>query len=288
MRHWGPFRIAVFVRWLIFGVSLPLLPIGSRAMAQWIDGSSVDFTLSGLFGDGELLVIATVVSAAGIGDLVFDLRRTSRRSTLSGAVVASFALICVIFSVLLYGLVTLRKEAQTPAQKTAIARVQTSKNDLESAEQAQLTEARQLGVVQRLYRDEISRDPRGVDPFARALQAQIIRGVQDVQAAQVRVARSNILLSAAQAQSIETADKVSNNTIQAAIASLIMFVASLGAGSLCILSQTRSDTAPLYEVVADQTTPALLPDTKARNSLDSINSSEHLSTTEVGATSGTG
>lgn len=68
--HFTLQRRAAYMKWLVFGVGLPLLPFAGRALAASIDRGG--FTWSSLLGDGELLVIATVLATAVIGDLLFD------------------------------------------------------------------------------------------------------------------------------------------------------------------------------------------------------------------------
>ena len=63
-----------------------------------------------LFGDGEFLVLATVVAAAGIGDLVFDFKRNGVDEPLRPAIAISAALVTVVVSALLFGLVALEHE----------------------------------------------------------------------------------------------------------------------------------------------------------------------------------
>ena len=76
MEHSGPDRLTsrrpTYVKWLIFGVSLPLLPLAARVLAAWLDNATQSLSFTALFSDGELLVVATVIAAAIIGDLLFD------------------------------------------------------------------------------------------------------------------------------------------------------------------------------------------------------------------------
>ena len=72
----------------------------SRICAEWINQGRVDFSLGHMFGDGELLVIATVIAAAGIGDLVFDLGRSRQQRGFKDSLAIASALFCVIISVL--------------------------------------------------------------------------------------------------------------------------------------------------------------------------------------------
>jgi hypothetical protein len=99
---------ASYVKWSIFGVALPLLPLAAHVLAALVSpfsaGEGASFTT--LFSDGELLVIATVISAAVIGDLLFDVSdRNDVRTRTTAAILCAVALLVVVVSVLIYGLV---------------------------------------------------------------------------------------------------------------------------------------------------------------------------------------
>jgi hypothetical protein len=98
---------ANYVKWGIFGVALPLLPLAGGLLAGLLDPRAAHLSFAALLGNGELLVIATVISAAVIGDLLFDI---SRHPQIVGNIIAAtlcaFALLIVVVSVLTYGLVT--------------------------------------------------------------------------------------------------------------------------------------------------------------------------------------
>ena len=104
-------RRTALIKWLIFGVLLPLLPFAARALAAWVDNSSKSLTFNSLLSDGELLVVATVISAAVIGDLLFDFTGIKKtREQGAKALICAFALVVVIASVLMFGLVTLNNQ----------------------------------------------------------------------------------------------------------------------------------------------------------------------------------
>jgi hypothetical protein len=94
------------VKWLVFGVALPLLPLAARVLTALLGGH---LSFASLFGDGELLVIATVIAAAVIGDLLFESTDyMDTWSRIKAAILCAFALLIVVFSVLTYGLVAVR------------------------------------------------------------------------------------------------------------------------------------------------------------------------------------
>jgi hypothetical protein len=157
------------VKWLIFGVTLPLLPIAARIAAAWLDGAAT-LGFVDLFGEGELLVLATVIAAAGIGDLVFDLRGSRRRDSrerLRLAAVHAFALIVVVGSVLFFGLVTYANQTRADAL-----------DDLQAEQLADRLEAEAAAHdVRRLLAraDALERERRDVDRRRRVVEAQFAR-----------------------------------------------------------------------------------------------------------------
>jgi hypothetical protein len=94
-----------YVKWGIFGVALPLLPLAAGVLAGYLNPRRVHESFTGLLGNGELLIIATVISAAVIGDLLFDISGYSGRAGIIAAILCAFALLIVVVSVLAYGLV---------------------------------------------------------------------------------------------------------------------------------------------------------------------------------------
>ncbi len=102
-------RRASLARWALFSVSLPLLPVFATLIVHWFTNDASEITFTTVFGDGELLVLATVVAAAGIGDVFFgddtEGPHPSRNSALA------FSLLVVVASVFLFGLVTVTNRA---------------------------------------------------------------------------------------------------------------------------------------------------------------------------------
>jgi hypothetical protein len=238
-------------KWWIFGVSLPLLPIGARVAAAWLDGqASLGFV--DLFGDGELLVIATVIAAAIIGELMFDLR--GARSVVDDvnsfrmALLNALALIVVVGSVLFFGLVTYanqaRADAQTRARIEQFAEERLSAHlDIEA--QAQLSQVRQLDSRQR----QLERKRRALEledaeqiagqagaeagrgPSALFLQREIEEAARQSQ--RLKAQRSRLLAQAEQSQ-LSASGKLDASSAnlnrgrtQAAIISVVMFLLSL-------------------------------------------------------------
>jgi hypothetical protein len=105
--------------------------LAARALAAWLDNAAQSLSFTTLFSDGELLVVATVIAAAVIGDLLFDFSgRNEMRSRTTIAILCAFALLVVVVSVLMFGLVTLdtqnRSDAEQQAQRNATTQVEQS------------------------------------------------------------------------------------------------------------------------------------------------------------------
>lgn len=93
-----------YVKWGIFGVALPLLPLGGGVLVAYLSPHGHE-SYSHLLGDGELLIIATVIAAAVIGDLLFDISPDPGKNGIIRAILCAFALLIVVVSVLAFGFV---------------------------------------------------------------------------------------------------------------------------------------------------------------------------------------
>src|SRR5215471_3751160 len=70
------------------------------------------FSFTDIFGDGELLVIATVIAAAVIGDLLFEISDfDNTTSRIQAACLSAVALLIVVVSVLTYGLIAVNVQS---------------------------------------------------------------------------------------------------------------------------------------------------------------------------------
>jgi hypothetical protein len=123
-------------KWGLFGVILPLLPIVGRIAAFVLDDNASSLTFVDLFGDGELLVLATVIAAAGIGDLTLDFAGDRQLATRRGrrvAVANAFSLLIVVVSVLLFGLVTFASQTRADARSSAVQERSSKRLDAQRA-----------------------------------------------------------------------------------------------------------------------------------------------------------
>jgi hypothetical protein len=107
---------ASYTKWLIFGVALPLLPLAAGVLAAFLNplgNGGLTFTsLNHLLGDGELLVIATVIAAAVIGDLLFEISDyNDATSWIRAGTLCAVSLLIVVVSVLIYGLVAVHGQS---------------------------------------------------------------------------------------------------------------------------------------------------------------------------------
>ena len=112
--HFADPRSAKLTKWAVFGVALSLLPVAAKFVAAFMQGRSSMPAFDEVFGDGELLIVATVIAAVRIGDLTFDSQdnvRPQRR-----ALAMTPALLTVIVSVLSYGFAHFLEEGRVAAQ----------------------------------------------------------------------------------------------------------------------------------------------------------------------------
>jgi len=103
---------ANYTKWLIFGVALPLLPLAARVLAVFLNPFGVGQSFTDILGNGELLVIATVIAAAVIGDLLFEISDfDNTTSRIQAACLSAVALLIVVVSVLTYGLIAVNVQS---------------------------------------------------------------------------------------------------------------------------------------------------------------------------------
>lgn len=262
------------LKWWVFGVLLPLLPIGARVAAAWLDGAGT-LGFVDLFGDGELLVLATVVAAAAIGDLVFDLRGDRRRDSrerLRIAGVHALALVVVVGSVLFFGLVTYANQTRADTLKRAQAEraADQIKADAAAREARQLElRARQLDrrrqelndrrrrVEDTLAAEVEGQGPSGASgfgPFARRSQKQarqLALASARLKAAARALRTRSALQSAAATHRLTTSNAdVDRGRKQAAVISVAMFFASLAAAfpAVGLTARDAAETSAAAEI----------------------------------------
>lgn len=86
------------LHWLFFGVVMALVPFAAAIFSDVDRGKS--FAFSSLFGHGDLLIIATIISAGGIGDLfgtAVDKRHRTPKLVVLGCSIVSIAVTCIWF-----------------------------------------------------------------------------------------------------------------------------------------------------------------------------------------------
>lgn len=225
-------------KWLIFSVLIPLLPIGAHIAAGYFSDRSSDVTFIKLFGDGELLVLATVISAAAIGDLVFDtLKRATSAPQLSRiAITVAANLVIVVIAVLFFGLVTLDNESRAAAletQRDQAAQLEAQAQDLERQAANLEAQAKQLQVqaVEEMNGSGPSGEP-GPGALASFLQAQAeqlqVQAEEVAREATFARHRANEQLSAA-------SESVSTGRVQTAIVSVSLFISALVGGCAALI-----------------------------------------------------
>jgi hypothetical protein len=84
---------AAFLRWLLYGVALAILPIAVNWMSLLTRG--LDANLGAILGSGELLLVSAVLGATAAGDLM---GARTRRFIVFRTVLTAFNLILIIFA----------------------------------------------------------------------------------------------------------------------------------------------------------------------------------------------
>ena len=86
------------LHWLFFGVVMALVPFIAAIFSD-VDRDKA-FSFPSLFGHGDLLIIATIISAGGIGDLfgtAVDKRHRTPKLIVLGCSIVSVAVTCMWF-----------------------------------------------------------------------------------------------------------------------------------------------------------------------------------------------
>jgi hypothetical protein len=168
------------VKWLIFGVLIPLLPVGARFAAAWLDGRT-HFDFATFFGDGELLVLATVVAAASVGEVLFSFQRDQLSAgPLRTAVITASALVVVVLAVLFFGLVTYANQTQADAQARAHEQQLEQRAQEDSALEEALSKSKEADALRARRKTltvelghELEGSHGGEGPFAARTRAEI-------------------------------------------------------------------------------------------------------------------
>jgi len=191
----------------------------------------------GSFGDGELLVLAVVIAAAGIGDLVFS-ARAGRSARLRDAIVVSIALVVVTLSALVFGLVTLKRESGGSLRITAGATANALSAQAATLEAQAADKRSQATELLLKYNAEVTGQATpgttavaGAGAEAALLRDQLEQGLKAGGEAQMK-ADAVKKQSAAATQMV--AKSTNADSEQAAAASVILYVVSLFAGGLCV------------------------------------------------------
>lgn len=267
-------RTLNLTKWVLFGVAVPLLPIVSRMLAEWMDLGHADLRIEHLYGDGELLVLATVIAAAGIGDLIFDLQTTRRNRVYRDSAAIAFALVCVILSVLLYGLVTLKREQLTPGQQAVSSSVEAQSQQVNILRQRSDQLHRQVVEAAAQYSAAsaaataefngtggthvpgVGAEYQRLAKVASDLATRLHQLQQETAAADASLVAAQMLLTRSQfAQVTALASPVQHpyDGFRGAEASLWMFWLSVAAGLNCVLANSLRTARP--HVVAAASIP---------------------------------
>jgi hypothetical protein len=247
----GSLRRSEYARWVVFGILLPLLPIVAKIAASWFDVGHPTWEYTSLFGDGNVLVLAVVVAAAGIGDLLFDARRTTHL-VLREALVISLALVVVVLSGVAYGLVTLKQESGQSLTNVRLSTVDALQAQLILAQQNVDTASNQAAIATQnleqktsLYVAEVTGQKApgttgvaGVGQLAAVYRQQMYQAQQSVVQAHQREVSARDALSKTSADlnlAVHAlAELRSTNTKQTATASLVLFAVGILIVGACI------------------------------------------------------
>lgn len=105
------------LHWLFFGVIMSLVPFAATVFGDLDRG--IGMSLSNLFGQGQLLIIATIISAGGIGDLFGTAADKSRRTP--KLLVLGFSLINLVVTCLWFADISALVVTRHPADPGTVA-----------------------------------------------------------------------------------------------------------------------------------------------------------------------
>ena len=106
-----------FWHWLFFGILITLAPFAAALFADM--DNRVNLSLASLFGQGQLLIIAAVISAAGIGDLVSSDIKKSRNASKNA--ILGFAIISLVATCTWFADVSSLLATKNPADPNVVA-----------------------------------------------------------------------------------------------------------------------------------------------------------------------
>ena len=106
-----------FWHWFFFGILITLAPFAAALFGDM--DHHVNLSLAALFGQGQLLIIAAVISAAGIGDLVGSEIQKSRNA--SKKVILGFSIISLVATCTWFADVSSLLFTKNPADPNTVA-----------------------------------------------------------------------------------------------------------------------------------------------------------------------
>lgn len=224
-------------KWIVFVVLLPLLPVAARILAHWVNGGDQPLGFVQLFGDGELLVLAVVIAAAGIGDLVFDIR-SGRRTELRDGLAISFAIVVVTLSALMFGFVTLKHESEGTLQATRTQNVDSLW--LQAVNQSGVAQDAQAKYLDAQVRYQSELYGLNGNPPGNGFQAEVLKDAMSEAAAKLADNKTRLDQAITDARNATSSLALSTSETDAsATASVVLFAISLIAGGLCLVLANR-------------------------------------------------
>ena len=106
-----------FWHWFFFGILISLAPFAAALFGDM--DHHVNLSLAALFGQGQLLIIAAVISAAGIGDLVGSDIKNSRNASMKA--IMGFSIISLVATCTWFADVSSLLSTSSPADPRVVA-----------------------------------------------------------------------------------------------------------------------------------------------------------------------
>jgi hypothetical protein len=106
-----------FWNWFFFGVAITLAPFVAVLFGDM--DRHINLSLAALFGQGQLLIIAVVISAAGIGDLIASDAKGNRKA--SKKAILGFSVISLVATCIWFGDISSLLFTKNPADPKTVA-----------------------------------------------------------------------------------------------------------------------------------------------------------------------
>lgn len=220
----------------------PVTRLGIGHLAgRWIEARGGGANFGALLG-GDLLVLATVIAAAGIGDLIFDIRRGTRQLGQASAIAGLFALLVIVGSVLLYGFVISRQVTAGLWGDSAQSNTPTETTRASILVQQATSASTQIATLTTQLEEATGAGPSGSAAQA-SVASNLQRRIAALQLVQAQdLGQASSLYQQASDSLVSFSSRNQHEELQDAKASVVMFALGLIAGAWCIWAETKGDT----------------------------------------------